>query len=75
MFSEFIFANFNDIILTSFFSEQLKYADINAVFKKDFRNDKRNYRPVSIISNISKIYERLLYKQLKIYFESILSQY
>ena len=75
IFSEFLFANFNDIILTSLFPEQLKYADIKPVFKKDSRNDKRNYRPVSILSNISKIYERLLHKQLETYFESILRQY
>ena len=60
IFSEFLFANFNDIILTSLFPEQLKFADIKPVFKKDSQNDKKNYRPVSILSNISKIYERLL---------------
>ena len=60
IFSEFLFANFNDIILTSLFPEQLKFADIKPVFKKDSQNDKWNYRPVSILSNISKIYERLL---------------
>ena len=32
---------------------------------------KRNYRQVSILSIISKIYERLLYKQLETCFESI----
>ena len=73
-FSEFLFANFNDIILTSIFPEQLTCADIKPVFQKNSRNDKRNYRPVSILSNVSKIYERL-YKQLQTYFESILSQY
>ena len=57
------------------FTEQLKYADVKPVFKKDSRNDKINYRPVSILSNISEIYERLLYKQVEIYFESILSRY
>ena len=35
IFSEFLFANFNDIILTLPFPEQLKYADIKPVFKKD----------------------------------------
>ena len=75
IFSEFLFENFNNIILTSLFPEQLKYADVKPIFKKDSRNDKRNYRPVSILSNISKIYERLLYKQLETYFESILSRY
>ena len=41
------------------------------IFKKGSRNDKRL---VSILSNISKIYERLLYKQLETYFEYMLSQ-
>ena len=56
IFAEFLFANFNDIILTSLFSEQLKYAGRKSIVKKDSRNDKRNYIPVSILSNISKIY-------------------
>ena len=75
IFSEFLFANFNNIILTSLFPEKLKYADVKSIFKKEYRNDKVNYRPVSVLSNISKIYERLLYKQLETYFESILSRY
>ena len=75
IFSDFLFENSNSIILTSLFSEQLEHADVKPILKKDSRNDKRNYRPVSILSNISKIYERLFYKQLETYFESILSQY
>ena len=66
---------FKTLITFSLFPEQLKYADVKPIFKKDSRNDKRNYRPVSILSNISKIYEQLLYKQLETYFESILSRY
>ena len=49
IFSEFLFPNFDDIILTSLFPEQLKYADIKPLFKKDSRNDKINHRPVRII--------------------------
>ena len=70
IFSEFLFENFNNIILTSLFPEQLKYADVKPVFKKDSR---RNYRPASIHSNISKTYKRLLYKHSETYIESILS--
>ena len=51
------------------------YDYIKLVFKNDSLNDIRNYRPVSILSNISKIFERLSYKQLETYFESISSQY
>ena len=38
------------------------------------RTDKKNYRPVSILPNISKIYGRCLYKQLYDYFDIIFSQ-
>ena len=67
--------NFNGIILKLLFPKQLKFGDIKPAFNKDSQNDKRNYRPVSILSNISNIYERLLYKHLETYFESFLSQY
>ena len=39
------------------------------------KNLKDNYRPVSILSNISKIYERCLYDQIDVFFDSILSKY
>ena len=39
----------------SLFALQIKYADINPAFKKDSQNNKGNYRPVGILSNISKI--------------------
>ena len=34
-----------------------------------------NYRPISILSCISKIFEKLLISQLRIYFDDIFSQY
>ena len=52
----------------------LKWVDVKSVFKKNSRTDKENYRPVSILPNISKIYERCLYKQLYDYFDVIFSR-
>ena len=43
--------------------------------KKGAKTSKDNYRHVSILSNISQIYERLLYKQISEYFEHILSKF
>ena len=62
-------------IETSTFPEQLKYADVKPVFKKDSRTDKKNYRPISILPNVSKNYERCINKQLEEYFQALLSKY
>ena len=75
IFSKFFQANLNNTIVRSTFPEQLKYADVKPVFKKDSRTDKKNYRPVSILPNVSKIYERCLNKQLEEYFQALLCKY
>ena len=75
IFSGLFQANFNNAIETSTFPEQLKYADVKPVFKKDSRTDKKNYRPISILPNVSKIYERCINKQLEEYFQALLSKY
>ena len=45
------------------------------VYKKKSKAFKDNYRPVSILSNISKVYERCIYDQIHTYFDKILSKY
>ena len=57
------------------FPKSLKNANVSPVFKKGARNCETNYRPVSILPNISKIYERCIFKQMSIFFDEILSQY
>ena len=75
IFSRFFQVNFDNAIETSTFPEQLKYADVKPVFKKDSRTDKKNYRPISILPNVSKIYERCINNQLEEYFQALLSKY
>ena len=75
IFSRFFQANFNNTIETSTFPEQLKYADVKPVFKKDSRTDKKNYRPISILPNVSKTYEMCINKQLEEHFQTLLSKY
>ena len=55
------------------FPEELKCAEVVPVFKKGDHMDKVNYRPISLLSSVSKIYERLIYEQLSRYFESYFS--
>ena len=60
IFSEFIFHKFNNSIFYATFPSELKNAGVIPVFKKKDRNNVGNYRPVSILPNLSKIYERCL---------------
>ena len=73
MFSNFICQSFNNMIDVCIFPTSLKLANITPVYKKGSKNLKENYRPVCIMSNISKIYERCLFKPISNYFENIFS--
>ena len=53
VFATFITENFNNMIENSDFPDSLKQADIKPVYKKYFRNEKENYRPISILPNLS----------------------
>ena len=75
IFSKFIFHNFNNLIFDATFPSELKNADKIPVFKKKDRNIIENYRPVSIFSNLIKIYERCLNDQTDKYFNHILSKW
>ena len=58
------------ILIKSEFRLILKLANITPVFKKVDRNSKENYRPVSILSNISKIFERCMFCQIFSFMDS-----
>ena len=51
----------------------MKIANITPVHKKDEPTDKKNYRPVSVLPLLSKVFERLLYDQLSDYLEKYLN--
>ena len=53
----------------------MKEADIVPVHKKKSKFSKENYRPISILPNISKVYERCLYDQISNFFEDVFSKY
>ena len=66
----------NHSIDNNIFPSTLKLANITPVFKKGSANSKENYRPVSILPNLSKIFERCMFKHMSCYFEEhFLSKY
>ena len=74
-FAEYLYTFFIEATESLKFPSLFKQANIMPVFKKGSRNQKGNYRPVSILPIISRIFENILSKQLYIYFENILSEF
>ena len=73
--SYFIYHNFNNLLSCVTFSTALKYADVTPAHKKDDKTNKENYRPISILPNLSKVYERLIYNQIYPYFNNLFSKF
>ena len=48
--------------MTGVFPSVLKTAKVVPVLKKDSKLDYSNYRPISLLSNIEKIFEKLMYR-------------
>ena len=51
-----------------------KSTDIAAAFKQGSQNKKENYRPISILPLISKIFEKIICRELSNHFDNILSK-
>ena len=75
IFSNFLCNSFNNSIKLSTFPEILKHADITPLYKKGKKDIKGNYRPVSILPNLSKIFEKCMLEQMSQFFGNIFSKY
>ena len=56
---------FNKSVDTNTFPDEAKKAEVIPVYKKDNALEKKNHRPVSILTSISKIFENLIVTQLR----------
>ena len=54
------------------FPDKLEIADVIQVFRKKDTSNKANYRPISLLSNISKVIQRVLFEKIKSFDEKIL---
>ena len=66
---------FNNKLLTSSFPTELKVPDVSPIFKEDDPLKTKNYRPVSLLPVVSKIFEKLLHKQMSLHVDRFLSLY
>ena len=63
---------FNESILKGEWPEAWKKGEWCPVFKRDDRQDKKNYRPITLLCLVNKVYEQLLSEQVYEDFDSIL---
>ena len=66
---------FNTNLENCVFPAELKYSNVTPVFKKDDNTNKENYRPISILPVISKIFERLMFQQMSSFVDNVISPY
>ena len=59
----------NESFLTGTFPEKLKIAKVIPIFIKGLATSKSNYRPISLLSVFSKIFEKLMHKRLSQFLE------
>ena len=73
--SYFLYHKFNNSLSCATFPTFMKYVDVIPIHEKDDKTDKENYRPISILPYLSKVYERLMYNQIYPFFGTLFSKF
>ena len=55
---------FNQPLLTGIYPSDWKLAKVTPIFKAGSKTDLNNYRPISVIPAVAKIFEKIIYDQL-----------
>ena len=65
-----LLALINDSLSHGIFPDELKLAKITPIYKnKGSKDEMKNYRPISLLPSISKIFEKVVYKQIYNHFQ------
>ena len=67
IFTDFLCTSINSVIKSSSFPSALKLADVTPVHKKGRKDMKENFRPVSILPTLSKVFEKCLFAKYLLY--------
>ena len=60
---------FSRSILTGIYPNDWKVAKVTPLFKKGLKSDPNNYKPISVIPVVSKVFEKIVYNQLYHYLD------
>ena len=61
----------NQSLNTGIFPQKLKLAKVIPIYKKGEKTKLQNYRPISLLPSISKIFERVVFNQPYEYLEKL----
>ena len=75
IFSNFLYFSYNKAVSDCEFPTSFKNANVSPIYKSYPRLKDKNYRRISILRNLSKIYERIMDSQIRAYFDNTLSKY
>ena len=73
IFADFSYTSRSSAIKSSGFLSSWKLADVTPVHKKGRKDMKENFRPVSILPTLSKIFEKCMFAQMSTFFDNIFS--
>ena len=65
----------NHTLQTNCFPAKLKQLEVIFVYKKLDQLEAENYRPLSLLPQVSKVLERIIYQQINTYTEDKISNY
>ena len=72
---EYLSSIYNNAKNKNTYPQQLKLADVTPIHKKDETTLMKNYRPISLIPIVSKLFERHMYNQILSYIDKFLSPF
>ena len=59
----------NKSVSQGVYPSKLKHAKVIPVYKSDDETDPGNYRPISLLSNFNRIFEKVMFKRLKMFLD------
>ena len=65
----------NASLNTGVFPDELKMGEISSLFKSEDSFIKKNYRPITVLPAVSKVYERIIQDQIIPFMEPVMSLY
>ena len=72
IFTDALYSEFNRSLDASVFPSSMKLANVTPLHKQGNRSEKDKYRSASILTNLSKVFQRWIYTQIAPLFDKII---